>query len=83
MEDQSSQKPKQNKTDKNNNNNLGTIMRYAGLAFQMMATLGLAVFIGYKLDQKIGWRVPVCLIVFSLGGLVVTLRQILNDTRRK
>ncbi|WP_073077175.1 AtpZ/AtpI family protein [Chitinophaga jiangningensis] len=58
-------------------------MRYAGLAFQMMATLGLAVFIGYKLDQKIGWRFPVCLIVFSLGGLVVTLRQILNDTRRK
>ncbi|MBV7532940.1 AtpZ/AtpI family protein [Chitinophaga sp. sic0106] len=79
MEDQSSQKPKQNKSD----NNVGNIMRYAGLAFQMMATLGLAVFIGYKLDQKIGWRFPVCLIVFSLGGLVVTLRQILNDTRRK
>ncbi|WP_366935601.1 AtpZ/AtpI family protein [Chitinophaga sp.] len=57
-------------------------MRYAGLAFQMMTTLGLAVFAGYKLDQKIGWRFPVCLVIFSLLGLAIILWQIIKDTRR-
>ncbi|RAJ83247.1 putative F0F1-ATPase subunit (Ca2+/Mg2+ transporter) [Chitinophaga dinghuensis] len=57
-------------------------MRYAGLAFQMMTTLGLAVFAGYKLDQKIGWRFPVFLVIFSLLGLAIILWQIIKDTRR-
>lgn len=57
-------------------------MRYAGLAFQMMTTLGLGVFVGYKLDQRIGWRFPVFLIIFSLLALAILLWQIIKDTRR-
>ncbi|WP_371878174.1 AtpZ/AtpI family protein [Chitinophaga nivalis] len=48
-----------------------------------MATLGLAVFAGYKLDQKMGWRFPVFLIIFSLLGLAILLWQIIKDTRRQ
>ncbi|WP_326990544.1 AtpZ/AtpI family protein [Chitinophaga sp. 212800010-3] len=73
MENQSSRKP-------NNRNNL--LVRYAGLAFQMMVTLGLGVFAGYKLDQRIGWRFPVFLIIFSLIALAILLWQIIKDTRR-
>ncbi|WP_371879030.1 AtpZ/AtpI family protein [Chitinophaga nivalis] len=64
-------------------NNRNPLLRYAGLAFQMMATLGLAVFAGYKLDQKMGWRFPVFLIIFSLLGLAILLWQIIKDTRRQ
>jgi len=58
------------------------LYRYAGLAFQMMASLGLAVFAGYKLDQRTGWRIPVFMIIFSLLALAVILWQIIKDTRR-
>jgi F0F1-type ATP synthase assembly protein I len=71
-------KPPQEK--KRNSNKL--LLRYAGLAFQMMATLGLAVFVGYKIDQRTGWRIPVFMIIFSLLGLTLLLWQIIKDTRR-
>src|ERR1044072_320529 len=58
-------KPPQEK--KRNSNKL--LLRYAGLAFQMMATLGLAVFVGYKIDQRTGWGIAAFIIIFSLLGL--------------
>ncbi|WP_160711860.1 AtpZ/AtpI family protein [Chitinophaga solisilvae] len=58
------------------------LLRYAGLAFQMMVTLGIGVFAGYKLDQWIGWRFPVLLIIFSLLALAILLWQIIKDTRK-
>ena len=76
MENPSSRK--QNKNDDSRK----TLLRYAGLAFQMMATLGLGVFVGYKIDQRIGWRFPVFLIIFSLIALAILLWQIIKDTRR-
>ncbi|MVT11500.1 AtpZ/AtpI family protein [Chitinophaga tropicalis] len=76
MEDPLSQKKPRRKPD----NRL--LFRYAGLAFQMMATLGLAVFIGYKLDQWTGWSFPVFMIILSLLALVLILWQIIKDTRR-
>jgi F0F1-type ATP synthase assembly protein I len=79
MENPSSKKkPLQEK--KRNSNKL--LLRYAGLAFQMMATLGLAVFVGYKIDQRTGWSFPVFMIIFSLLGLTLLLWQIIKDTRR-
>jgi F0F1-type ATP synthase assembly protein I len=72
MEKQSSNKQKKH----------NPVLRYAGLAFQMMATLGIGVFAGYKLDQQTGWRFPVFLIIFSLLALAILLWQIIKDTRR-
>jgi len=70
----------QNKPKKKPDNRL--ILRYTGLAFQMMATLGIAVFAGYKIDQRIGWSFPLFLIILSLLALVLILRQIIKDTSR-
>ncbi|WP_414649357.1 AtpZ/AtpI family protein [Chitinophaga sp.] len=72
----------ENPSSRKQNNNRNPLLRYAGLAFQMMATLGLGVFAGYKLDQRIGWRFPVFLIIFSLIALAILLWQIIKDTRR-
>ncbi|ASZ14432.1 AtpZ/AtpI family protein [Chitinophaga pendula] len=76
MENQFKKKPPQNKPSNS------SWLRYTGLAFQMMVTLGLAVFAGYKLDQWTGWAFPVFLIIFSLLALVLLLWQIIKDTRR-
>lgn len=75
MEDPLSQKPRRKPDNR-------ALYRYAGLAFQMMATLGLAVFVGYKLDQWTGWSFPVFMIILSLLALVLVLWQIIKDTRR-
>jgi len=48
----------------------------------MMATLGIAVFAGYKIDQRTGWSFPFFLIILSLLALVLILRQIIKDTSR-
>ncbi|WP_414647742.1 AtpZ/AtpI family protein [Chitinophaga sp.] len=79
MEDPSYRKKPPPPAKKRNRN---LLLRYAGLAFQMMATLGLAVFIGYKLDQWIGWSFPILMIIFSLLALTLLLWQIIKDTRR-
>jgi F0F1-type ATP synthase assembly protein I len=74
MEDQQSQHKPPKKPNQ--------LLRYAGLAFQMMAALGLGVFAGYKLDRLIGWKFPVFMIIFSLLALTLILWQIIKDTRR-
>ncbi|SHL95269.1 AtpZ/AtpI family protein [Chitinophaga sp. CF418] len=76
MEDPFSQKKPRKKPD----NKL--LLKYTGLAFQMMATLGVAVFAGYKIDQRTGWSFPFFLIILSLLALVLILRQIIKDTSR-
>ncbi|MBW8685168.1 AtpZ/AtpI family protein [Chitinophaga rhizophila] len=78
MQNQSFQPKKKSKKKPDNR----LIFRYTGLAFQMMATLGIAVFAGYKIDQRTGWSFPFFLIILSLIALAVILRQIIKDTSR-
>lgn len=72
--------PSSRKQPKKKPNN--QLLRYTGLAFQMMTTLALAVFAGYKIDQRTGWRLPVFLIIFSLLAIGILLWQITKDTRK-
>ncbi|RPE12446.1 AtpZ/AtpI family protein [Chitinophaga lutea] len=69
MEDPSSRKKPHN-----------LLWRYAGLAFQMMAAIGIALWGGYMLDQWIGMRFPLFMIIFSLLALALLLWQIVKDT---
>ena len=61
----------------------GNMMRYAGLATQMMAMLGLATWGGYKLDKYLGWKFPLFLIVFPLVALVVSLWSLIRELNKK
>ncbi|AWO00599.1 ATPase F0F1 [Chitinophaga alhagiae] len=70
MEDPSSKKKPYN----------NQLWRYAGLAFQMMAAIGIALWGGYKLDQWTGMPFPLFMIIFSLLALALLLWQIVKDT---
>ncbi|WP_341843201.1 AtpZ/AtpI family protein [Chitinophaga caseinilytica] len=74
MEDPSSRKKKQKPSN--------LLLRYAGLAFQMMATLGVAVWLGHLLDKKVNIGFPLFMIIFSLLALALLLWQIVKDTSR-
>ena len=58
-------------------------LRYAGLASEMLAMLGLATFLGYKADHWLGWRFPVLLIIFPLLALGVILWRLIKVTGKK
>lgn len=54
--------------------------KYIGLATQLLATLGVAFFIGYQVDHFFHWKYPVLLIILPLAVLILTLWKIVKDT---
>lgn len=58
-------------------------LKYAGMAFQFMAMLALAIFFGYKVDAYFAWRFPFALIIFPLIIIFVLLFRIIQDTKPK
>jgi len=58
------------------------LLRYAGLAFQMMAAIGISLWLGYLLDQWLGMKFPLFMIIFSLLALALLLWKIVKDTSK-
>lgn len=54
-------------------NQLNAYLKYSGLAFQMLGTIGLAVWGGMRLDEYLELRFPVFLLVFTLLAVVASL----------
>lgn len=57
-------------------------LRYSSLAMQMVVTIGLAAWLGLKLDQYLDFTFPVFLISFvfiAFGGLMYRLYQAAKD----
>lgn len=67
-------------SNKNNNNDL---LKYAGLATQLFLALGLAVFIGIKLDKWVNLSFPVLVWVLPLLILVSLMYKLINETNKK
>ncbi|MBK7762096.1 MAG: AtpZ/AtpI family protein [Bacteroidetes bacterium] len=56
-------------------------MQYAGLATQMIAALGVAIFVGYQADKKLPWKFPVLTITLPLLALAFMFYKILKDSK--
>lgn len=63
--------------------NNSDLMRYAGLASQLFAALGISVWAGYKADQW--WQTPIPLLVWLLPFVVLCLLiyKLIKDTSKK
>lgn len=57
-----------------------SLLQYAGLASQLLVSLGLGVFAGLKLDHWLHLKVPVATWLLPLLILVFTLVKIVRDT---
>ena len=55
-------------------------LRFSGLGFQMTATIGLAGWFGYSIDQKLN-SLPLFLILFVIGALVGSIIFLIRSTR--
>jgi hypothetical protein len=58
-------------------------MRYAGLGMQLLVSLGLAVFAGYKGDKWLSIRFPVFVWVLPLIVLFLMIYKLIKDTSKK
>lgn len=57
-------------------------LRFGGFAFQLLGGIGLAGYLGYRLDQYLGIEFPVFLLLFSIGvlaGMLYQMNRKLNE----
>jgi ABC-type polysaccharide/polyol phosphate export permease len=67
--------------NKNESNRL--LWQYAGLATQLLVSLGLAMFIGGWIDKKMGWHWSLLVWLLPLMVLMATLFKLIRDTSNK
>ena len=63
--------------------NKGLLLRYAGLTGQILVSLGIAVFIGYKIDEWLSFNTPLLVIVLPLLVIIVMIYKVIKDTSKK
>lgn len=57
---------------------LGSIAKYSGMAFQMIAIMLLFAFIGLKLDAYLG-KSPLFIVIFTLLGVLGAMASVVRD----
>lgn len=58
-----------------------SFLKYSGLGLQMLVTIGVGAWLGYKLDQYLELKFPVFLLTFVFvlfGGVMYQLYRTLN-----
>ena len=58
-----------------------SILRCAGMGFQLAVAIGLGVMAGLKLDEWLGWEQPLGTAVMALVGLAAGMYQVLKALR--
>jgi len=59
------------------------LMRYAGLAMQFFVAIGLGVFAGLKLDEWLGFSIPLLVWLLPLFMIIGMIVKILFETNKK
>ena len=70
--------PKQKRSASTND-----LMRYAGLGTQILVSLGIAVFAGYKIDSWLKISLPLLVWLLPLLVLIVMMYKLINVTSKK
>ena len=59
------------------------LLRYAGLGSQILVSLGIAVFAGYKLDKWLKTPLPILVWLLPLIVLIGMIYKLIKDTSGK
>ena len=59
------------------------LLKYAGLATQLLVGLGLAVFLGLKTDKWLGLKTPVAVWLLPLFVIAALIFKVIKDTAVK
>ncbi|SOD20497.1 AtpZ/AtpI family protein [Pedobacter xixiisoli] len=58
-------------------------IKYSGIAFQMLATIGVFVFVGYKLDEHQHIDNSLFTAVFGIVGVAASLYQVIRSLNKE
>ncbi|MFC3560819.1 AtpZ/AtpI family protein [Pedobacter jamesrossensis] len=72
------EKPKEEDTRKKVND----AAKYSAIGFQMIATIGLFTFIGYKIDEHRNSKTNIITAVFALAGVGIALYQAIRQATK-
>jgi len=64
------------------NKPVNAYMKYSGLAFQLLVSIGVFGWLGYKLDQYLDFEFPIFMLLFGLlafGGMLYQVYKSLNQ----
>lgn len=70
-------------SDKQKGNSKTNFIKYSGLGFQMLATIGLFAFAGYKLDEYRHSDKSIFMALFGVIGVIVSLYQVVRQLNSK
>jgi hypothetical protein len=59
------------------------LMKYAGLGMQLLVSLGLAVYAGYKADKWLNVHFPILVWVLPLIVLFLLIYKLIRETSKK
>jgi F0F1-type ATP synthase assembly protein I len=62
--------------------NVNNFAKYSAISFQMLATIGIFAFAGYKLDGYFGNKTPLLTALLSLTGVVISLYQVVRQLNK-
>jgi F0F1-type ATP synthase assembly protein I len=62
---------------------VNSFARYSSISFQMLATIGVFAFIGYKLDEYNHIKAPIYTAILSLLGVIISLYQVVKQLNKK
>jgi len=60
-----------------------SFVKYSSIGFQMLATIGLFAFIGYKIDHYQQHDKPIVTAILSLIGVLISLYQVVKQLNKK
>ncbi len=73
------EQPKNQKKQKSSNQGgIGDYARYSGMAFEMIAIIGLSTYGGIKIDERAGTS-PLFTVILSLTGVAAAIYIVIRD----
>lgn len=69
----------QDNQNQKKNNPLNTYARFSGIGFQMIAIIGLGVYLGIKLDEKYPNKYKLFTIIISLLSISIALYSVIKQ----
>lgn len=61
---------------------VNTYLKYSGLAFQLLATIGIFGWLGYKLDQYLSLKFPAFMLLFGFLGFGAMMIQLYRSLKQ-
>lgn len=69
----------ENQKQENEPKKINGAIKYSAMGFQMIATIGLLTFIGYKIDQHRQSKTNLITALFALAGVAIALYQAIKQ----